>query len=147
MDAGLKIIGSDIIFKNPKTMGLIGVQRNFTLPLSDVVTVGYITAWFGGDEAEILVIIDRHSNEFDVNMGYIDESFYETLAHYTGVNFSEKLNELEGVWDKSAILYSKNGSPLAGRAMEIKWTAGRLIKSVLNILSSRSPVSGFLKTT
>jgi hypothetical protein len=145
MANGLNIIGNNIVFENPKTMGLIGQQKNFVLSLNDVVSVGYLSTWFWDDEAEVLVFVDNHSNEFDVNLNYISEDFYKMLSDYMNVNFVEEIGRLRNMLNKSAILYSKMQIPSIDRTFEIKWTLANLIKSILNTFSFKNPLFGFMK--
>ncbi|TAE08330.1 MAG: hypothetical protein EAZ51_00680 [Sphingobacteriales bacterium] len=145
MGNGLKIIANNIVFDNPNTMGLIGRQKNFVLPLGSVVSIGYLSTWFWDDEAEILVFVDTYSNEFDVNLNYIDEDFYNALSHYTNVNFLDEISRLRNMLNKSAILYSTIQPSSINKVVEIKWTLSNLVKSTFNTFSFKNPLFGFMK--
>jgi hypothetical protein len=142
---GLKVIDNSLVFENPKTMGLIGQQKNFRLPLDRVVSISYLSTWFWDDEAEVLVFIDNHSNEFDVNLNYVSEDCYRALSDYTSVNFLEEINKVRNMLNKSTILYSKVQISTIDKFIEIKWTFPNLIKCIFNTFSFRNPLFGFMK--
>lgn len=147
MFKGLSIIEDNIVFENPKTMGLIGQQKNFILSLRDVVCICYLSTWFWDDEAEVLVFIDNHSNEFVVNLNYINENFYMKMSDYTNLNFAEEVNIYRNMLNKSAILYLTTQKSSIGKIFEIKWTFYNLIKCILNIITFKNPLYKFIKLT